>query len=138
MAAGDAQRVWFREMIERLRSQWHPGMSFDAIVKLRDDLDAMLQQIRAERNIHPRVFRCTQCGHAGVGADPRVSVRAMILSVGRFGIAPAEQIRALEKAWAEHRKEKGLDLYGVVSSASAAAGCLHPKTSEAKTGRQFT
>ena len=38
MAAGDAQRVWFPEMIERLRFQWHQGMSFDAIIDLRDEL----------------------------------------------------------------------------------------------------
>src|SRR5271157_5709296 len=43
MAGGDAQRVWFPEMIENLRSRWQEGMSFDAIIDLRDDLDAMLQ-----------------------------------------------------------------------------------------------
>ena len=57
MAAGDAQRVWFPELIERLRSQWHQGMSFNAMVKLRDDLDAMLQQIRCGRNIRTPVFK---------------------------------------------------------------------------------
>jgi ABC-type lipoprotein release transport system permease subunit len=35
-------------------------MSFDAIVDLRDDLDAMLQRIRTERHIHPAAFRCLQ------------------------------------------------------------------------------
>jgi hypothetical protein len=91
-------------MIERLRSQWRPSMSFDATVKLRDDLDAMLQQIRSERNIRPPVFQCTHCGYVGAGAEPHVSVRAMILSLGRFAIVPAEQIRALEKEWAAFRK----------------------------------
>jgi hypothetical protein len=57
MAAGDVQRVWFPELIERLRSQWHQGMSFNAMVKLRDDLDAMLQQIRCGRNIRTPVFK---------------------------------------------------------------------------------
>ncbi len=87
MAAGDAQRVWFTEMIESLRSQWRQGLSFEAIVKLRDDLDAMLQRIRSERHIRPPVFKCPKCGHVGEGAEPHVSVRAMILSVIRFGIA---------------------------------------------------
>ncbi len=73
-------------------------MSFDAVVELRDDLDAMLHQIRSERHIRPPVFRCTHCGHFGEGAKPHVSVRAMILSLGRFGITPTDQIRALEKA----------------------------------------
>jgi len=98
MAAGDAQRVWFREMIERLRCQWHSGMSFDAIVQLRDELDAMLGRIRAERHIRPAVFQCPKCGHVGEGRPPHVSVRAMILSLSRFGFAPAEQTRALDRA----------------------------------------
>ena len=62
MAAGDAQRVWFPEMIARLRFQWHQGMSFDAIIELRDELDTKLQQIRSERHI-----RSPLLGVRGVG-----------------------------------------------------------------------
>src|SRR5580704_2879973 len=112
MAAGDAQRVWFPEMIGRLRSQWRQGMSIDAIIELRDDLDAMLQRIRSDRRIRPAVVQCSRCGYVGEGADPRVSVRAMILSLGRFGIATVDQTRALEKAWATSRKNSRLDSYG--------------------------
>jgi hypothetical protein len=43
MAGGDAQRVWFPEMIETLRSQWQAGISFGAVINLRDGRDAMLQ-----------------------------------------------------------------------------------------------
>jgi hypothetical protein len=112
MAAGDAQRVWFREMVERLRDQWYPEMSFDAMISLRDDLDATLQRIRPEGNIGSPILKCPHCGHVGPAATPRVSVRAMILSLKRFGIAPADQIRDLEKRWAAHRKQHDLDLYG--------------------------
>jgi hypothetical protein len=128
MAGGDAQRVWFPEMIENLRSRWQEGMSFDAIIDLRDDLDAMLQRIRSERHICPPVLRCPRCGHVGEGADPHVSVRAMILSLSRFGIAPSKPIYALEKAWAAYRKQNRLDLYGksVTSSPTQAFRCVHP------------
>ena len=112
MAAGDAQRVWFPEMVERLRDQWHPDMPFEAIVSLRDDLDAMLQRIRSVWNIGSPVFRCRDCGYVGPSATPHVSVRAMILSLTRFGIAPADPIHALEKQWAAYRKQNDLDLYG--------------------------
>ena len=95
MAAGDAQRVWFPEMIEALRSEWHHGMSFEATVELRDELDAMLQRIRSERHIRPPVFKCPHCGHVGEGAQPHVSVRAMILSLVRFDIVGAEQTKTL-------------------------------------------
>jgi hypothetical protein len=127
MAAGDAQRVWFPEMIDRLRSRWHEGTPFDAIVELRDELDAMLQEIRSERHIRPPIIKCAQCGHVGEGAEPHVSVRAMILALLRFGMAGAEPVHALEKAWAGHRKRNGLDLNGkaLESDAAPAAGCAH-------------
>jgi len=48
MAAGDPQRVWFREMVERLRDQWRPDMPFEAVISLRDDLDMTLQRMRSE------------------------------------------------------------------------------------------
>ena len=112
MAAGDAQRVWFREMVERLHDQWRPDMHFDAIISLRDDLDATLQRIRSEENIGSPVFRCRDCGYVGPGATPHVSVRAMILSLTRFRIAPADEIHDLEKRWAAYRKQNDLDLYG--------------------------
>jgi hypothetical protein len=129
MAAGDAQRVWFPEMIEKLRSQWRQDLSFDVIVELRDELDTMLQQIRSERHIRPPVFKCPRCGHVGEGADPHVSVRAMILSLVRFGIAATETTYILEKRWAGYRKERQLDLYGkgVAPKSTHLAGCGHPQ-----------
>ena len=41
-----------------------------------------------------------------------MTVRAMILSLRRFGMTPAEQAHALEKGWAAHRKQNGFDPYG--------------------------
>jgi hypothetical protein len=58
MAAGDPQRVWFQEMVDTLRSKWHRDMSFEAIIRLRDELDGMLHQIRSERQIRSPLFRC--------------------------------------------------------------------------------
>jgi hypothetical protein len=49
MASGDPQSVWFQEMVEALRSRWHREMTFEAMIRLRDDLDEMLQRIRRER-----------------------------------------------------------------------------------------
>ena len=56
-----------------------------------------------------------------------MSVRAMILSFLRFEIAPAEPVYALEKSWARHRKQNGLDLNGKPAAAEPAqgAGCAH-------------
>jgi len=79
MAAGDAQRVWFEEMVDTLRSKWQRELPFQELIRLRDELDEMLQRIRSERQLRPPAFKCPKCGDIGEGAAPQVSVRAMIL-----------------------------------------------------------
>lgn len=78
MPSGDAQGTWFPEMVARLRSNWHEGMSMPALISLRDELDEMLQGIRAGRNIRTPIITCRKCGMTGPAAPPNVSVRALI------------------------------------------------------------
>jgi hypothetical protein len=99
-------------MLEILRARWHVDLPFAKLIELRDELDTLLHRIRAERHIRPPAIRCSRCGHVGEAAEPDVTVRATILSLGRFGMAPAEQVKTLEKRWAAYRKQNGLDLYG--------------------------
>jgi hypothetical protein len=42
----------------------------------------------------------------------RISVRAAILALGRFGIASPGSTKILEKEWAKYRTQNRLDLYG--------------------------
>jgi hypothetical protein len=99
-------------MLARLQREWQETMSVVALIDLRDSLDTMLHQIRSERHISSPVLTCPKCGLRGPMADPRVSVRAMILALGRFGIALTAKTKALEQEWSRYREEQGLDLYG--------------------------
>jgi hypothetical protein len=45
-------------------------------------------------------------------AEPRVSVRALILALARFEITSKDQTHALEKVWAQYRKQHQLDIEG--------------------------
>jgi hypothetical protein len=112
MPAGDAQRTWFPEMVDELRSRWRVSLSPPEIIALRDVLDAMLHKIRSDRKIRPPVIRCRSCGHVGPGAEPDVSVRATIIALGRFRLVSGEDVKALEKGWAAYRQANGLDLHG--------------------------
>jgi len=61
----------------------------EELIELAGELDAMLHQIRF-RPARPHARDpVPYCGHVGPAAEPDVSVRATILSLGRFGIAPA-------------------------------------------------
>jgi hypothetical protein len=100
-------------MVAALRQEWHEALSIPELIGLRDRLDAMLQSIRSERKILSPLITCHKCGKRERAADPRVSVRAMILSLDRFEIASATDTRRLEKSWVKHQRENGLDLHGV-------------------------
>jgi len=126
MPAGDAQRTWFPEIVERLRAGWSPALSLIELVALRDELDSLLQAIRSERGILPPLMWCRHCQARTRGVPPRVSVRAAILALGRFGMAGEDEVKALDKAWQKHRKAHQLDLYGsVVHQAPKAKAHAH-------------
>jgi len=112
MPSGDAQRTWFPEMVSRLGREWVASMSCEELIALRDRLDHDLQTIRTDREILPPITKCPKCGKREREAPPKVSVRAMILALGRFRIAPMEAVRAAERSWKRYRAEHDLDLYG--------------------------
>ena len=124
MPSGDPQRTWFPEMVARLRSNWHEGMSMPTLISLRDELDEMLQSIRAGRNIRTPIITCRKCGMTGPAAPPHVSVRALILALSRFEIASSDKTRVLEKDWARYRKNRRLTGEGKVV-AEMPEICLH-------------
>jgi len=121
MPSGDAQRQWFSEMIEILRQQWKPGLSWAELVLLAAHLDAMLQQIRKDLNIIPSMFTCPECGVSGRSSFSIISINATILAAGRFGIASQSDAKELSKRWKKYRKEHGLDNYG--RKAGTTTGC---------------
>jgi len=112
MASGDASRTWFSEMVEMLRQEWKSELSWEQVFTLRDRLDAMLEEIRTSRGIQPPSMWCPVCNQRTQQAPPRVSVRATILALGRFGIVTPAEAKSLEKRWAKHRKENSLDRNG--------------------------
>lgn len=121
MASGDRQRTWFPEMIEALRADWRPEMSWPEFVALRDHLDDMLRKIRNSRNLQPVTtsMLCPCCNEPLVQGAGGVSVRATILALNRFGIASANEVKFLEKTWVKYRRETGIDLNGKPAHRSA-------------------
>jgi hypothetical protein len=124
MPSGDAHRTWFPEMVVRLRAEWRAGMSMPALISLREELDEMLHRIRVGRNIKTPIITCHRCGMTGPAAEPHVSVRALILALARFEIAPKDETCAMEKAWATYRKQHRLNIEGKVSAGDP-QGCPH-------------
>ena len=112
MPAGERSQTWFPELVTQLRESWRAGLAWEAVIELRDRLQQRLEGILNSGGIKPATVRCSQCGSVGPGASPVISVRAMLLTLRRFGIEPEDTVRQLDKSWARHRTLYNLDLYG--------------------------
>jgi len=122
MPAGDRQRTWFPAMVETLRAGWRARMSWDDLIALCDRLDSVLQHIRHSRNIAPATtsMLCPCCGGPMVQGAASVSVRATIVALGRFGIAPEAEVKLLEKRWKNTASRPG----AIVMGSSTLNWCL--------------
>ena len=112
MASGDAQKVWFPELIALVRQAGDPAMSMEALLRLRDRLETTLQTIRRTRQLLPAMMWCPHCQARHRAAPPTVSVRATILALGRFTHATTAEVQALEKRWHSYRRQHQLDRDG--------------------------
>ena len=112
MASGDAQKVWFPELIAIVRQAGDTALSIDALLCLRDRLDTTLQTIWQTRQILPALMWCPHCQARHRAAPPRVSVRATVLALGRYTRATASEVQALEKQWNSYRRQHQLDRHG--------------------------
>jgi hypothetical protein len=126
-------------MIEMLRSQWNESVTFTKLIELSASLDEMFQQHRPVGPRLPPGSRCPKCGRIVKSENfgrHRISVRATILTLGRFGIATPALTKKIEKEWEKYRAQNGLDLYGRPSTGfpqtpaekSNQAGCTHSVT----------
>ena len=64
------------------------------------------------RQVKTPMIWCRKCNAQHRAAQPTISVRAMILTLGRFSVTNEPAVKKLEKDWANYRKEHRLDLYG--------------------------
>jgi hypothetical protein len=121
MPSGERSQTWYPELVELLRMSWRGDASWAEVVCLRDQLQRSFDALRAARNIQPPMFYCPRCGTRRRMGHPRITVRAMLLALRRFGIVSADIVRQQERAWARHRAQHGLDLLGHPSPAATTA-----------------
>jgi len=87
---------------------------WDVLIALRDRLDRMLQHIRESRDMQPATatMMCPCCQAPMTHGSANVPVRATILALSRFGLAPEDDAKAFEKRWNRYRQASGCDLHG--------------------------
>jgi hypothetical protein len=135
---GDARRTWFPELVATLRERWSEGMTCEQLIAFRADVQRQLGAIRAGRGIKAGSKWIQSDRYAGIRimqrcSEPRISVRALILALGRYHIAPAQVVSDLEQRWRLFRREHGLDLQGARTPnkpLQPTSGAVSPRQSE--------
>lgn len=112
MAQGDAQRAWFPEMLSILRKRWHPGISWDEVSKICDDMQHLRDEIRERKNIRPVRMSCKECGQYSEVVPPKISIPSLLYALKKVDLVTKDEFKASDKSWKKHRKENHLDLYG--------------------------
>jgi len=110
MAAGDATRAWFPEMLEELRERWNKSMSWDSVISLCTEMTGFREIIKKEKEIKPAKFKCGHCDGNMVLAP--VSVRSLLFALKKIGKVKEETFNELDKDWKSYQRKNKLDGYG--------------------------
>ena len=112
MPSGEALKVWFPEMIDAIKFQWHQGMSWDEIIQLCRSMETKWKEIRKERNIKPAKMRCPKCGEKDMVQVELISVRLLFYALKNNDIISAKTFEDFDKRWKKYMKQNNLDGYG--------------------------
>lgn len=110
MPSGDAQKAWFPEMVEDLKSHWSKEMTWEELAVFCRDMTEKRQKIKEARNIRPLRMNCNECG--GQIEVPPVSIRSALFALRKINAIGESEFKKLDREWGEHRKACGLDACG--------------------------
>lgn len=112
MPSGDAQRVWFPEMLDDLRATWSPSMSWPEVVVFCRQMTDKRRVIREVLGIRGPRFRCPRCGTTSRSNELRVSVRSLLFTLRKLGVVTNDELKVLDRSWKKHRVTASVDAYG--------------------------
>ena len=112
MPAGDAQRVWFLEMLEDLRSFWSKETAWEKLADFCERMTEKRKEIRLARGIQPPMMWCPKCGKRTRASVSNVSIRSALFALKKDGLITDAEFKDLDKSWVKHKKANGLDAYG--------------------------
>ena len=112
MAAGDAQRVWFPEMLEELVAWWTPEVTWESLGDFCSRMMKMRAAIREDRGIEAPLMYCQKCDRMERMDVPGITIRSALFALKKANALSDEQLQELDRSWKRHQRKNGLDGYG--------------------------
>ena len=112
MPAGDAQRVWFPEMLKEIESSWSKTMTWMELADFCARMTEKRKDIRRMRGIQPPKSRCPRCGKVSSSDILGISIRSALFALKNNGVITEAEFKELDNSWMKHRAKHDLDPYG--------------------------
>jgi hypothetical protein len=107
MAAGDAQRVWFPEMLDALKQYWSKEKTWEEIAIFAHKMTEERTNLRHAKGIKPAQWRCKDCGEI-LDLAP-ITIRSCLFALRKMNAIDEEQLKQLDKDWKKYKKKNCLD-----------------------------
>ena len=118
MPPGDAQRAWFPEMINELRTAWSKSMTWEELAVFCERMTEKREQIRIKRKIKIPSSKCFKCGKI-TQSIIIISIRSALFALKDNSIVSEMEFARLDKEWKKYRKTQDLDRYGKIKTKTA-------------------
>ena len=114
MAAGDASKTWFDEVIQHMIDNWSSNLSWDDVIGLCEKLTQIRDKIREDRNIKPPMFLCEKCDSKHPMVLAPVKISAMLFALQKAGVIMPDAYDLLLKEWLKFQRKNKLDAFGKI------------------------
>ncbi|MCU0858598.1 MAG: hypothetical protein MUC65_09380 [Pontiellaceae bacterium] len=112
MAAGDAQKAWYPEMLLEIKEQWSRGTSWDDVIRLCERMTILRKELAVAKSIKPPMIKCPKCGTRERSGYPKISVRSLFFALQKINVITDDEFKQIERDWKKHQRENSLDAYG--------------------------
>ena len=112
MAAGDAQRVWYPEMLDELKTRWTPGMPWDDVIVFCERMTIMRKELAVSRDIKPPMIKCHECGTRERAAYPTIGIRSLIFALQKIEAISDDELKEIDRDWKRYQRKNSLNAYG--------------------------
>ncbi len=112
MPQGDAQRAWFPEMLEELKTKWNPSLSWDDYIAFCNEATEYRKTLRKEKGITgPRMW-CSNCESYHDMGPPDVGVRSMLFALKKINLLADEEFNQTDREWKNYQRHNKLTATG--------------------------
>lgn len=129
MAAGDAYKVWFPEMLKTLKTKWRSDMEWEEVITLCSAMTKKRETLRQKKNIKDPIMKCSCCNKKMPFKAAPITVRSLLFALKKADIIEEDTLSLLDADWKKYQRRNKLNGQGQVKVASptktSVSKCTH-------------